>query len=87
VSDDLPQVAEMAALLDSGQGVLVPVREEVGPYGRALLLMRLARVADVLTADYPELEVGLFVGEELEPEHRDAPMAFVLRLPVKETEA
>jgi hypothetical protein len=83
VSDDLPHVAEVAALLESGQGVLVPVREEVGPYGRALLLMRVARVADVLTADYPQLEVGLFVGDELEPEHRDVPMAFVLRLPVE----
>jgi len=87
VSDDLPNVAEMAALLESGQGVLAPVREEVGPYGRALLLMRLARVADVLTADYPQLEVGLFVGDELEPEHRDVPMAFVVRLPLEEEEA
>lgn len=87
MSDDLPQVAEIATLLESGQGVLVPVKEEVGPYGRALLLMRLARVADVLTADYPKLEVGLFVGDELEPEHRDVPMAFVLRLPLEEAEA
>ena len=83
MTDDLPSLAEVAALLDSGEGVLVPVKEEVGPYGRALLLMRVARVADVLTADYPQLEVGLFVGDELEPEHRDVPMAFVLRLPVE----
>ena len=87
MTDDLPQVAEVAALLESGEGVLAPVREEVGPYGRALLLMRLARVADVLTADYPQLEVGLFIGDELEPEHRDVPMAFVVRLPLEEGEA
>jgi len=87
VSDDLPNVAEIAALLDSGQGVLVPVKEEHGPYARALLLLRVARAADVLTADYPQLEVGLFVGDELEPEHRGVPMAFVVRLPVEETDA
>ena len=84
MSDDLPNVAEIATLLESGQAVLVPVKEEHGPYARALLLLRVARVVDVLTADYPQLAVGLLVGDELEPEHRDVPMAFVLRLPAEE---
>jgi hypothetical protein len=87
VSDDLPNVAEAATLLESGQGVLVPVKEEHGPHARALLLLRVARMVDVLTAEYADLEVGLFIGDELEPEHRDVPMAFVLRLPLEEAEA
>lgn len=85
--NDLPPVAEIATVLEGGQAVLVPVKEEHGPHARALLLLRVARVADVLSADYPQLEVGLFVGDELEPEHRDVPMAFVVRLPVEETDA
>ncbi len=88
MSDDLPNVAEIATLLESGQAVLVPVKEEHGPYARALLLLRVARVVDVLTAEYADLKVGLLVGDELESEHRaEAPMAFVIRLPLEETDA
>ena len=72
MSGELSRASAISAALEEKRALLLPISADLGPHGRALALLSLARAADVVAAEHDDLLVGVFLGHELPEEHRAA---------------
>lgn len=77
-ADDAARLSATLAHAPAGDGVAIPVPRGVDPHLRALLVLDVCRIVDLLEPDHPGLRVGLFQGNELRDDLADADLAFVL---------